>query len=102
VPLEVEVEPPADIVAFAREHEGRGLLVAAPRFVTGLVRENGALPLGPVWRRARVLLRPEWSGRQIRNVLTGESVRPEVIDGRWSLLARDLLAHCPVALLVLG
>ena len=99
VPLEAEAEPPAEIIAFAREHDDLGAIVVAPRFVSGLIAETGGLPLGPAWRGARVLLRLERQPHQLRNVLTGEIVRPEVVDGRWSLRIGDLLANCPVALL---
>jgi (1->4)-alpha-D-glucan 1-alpha-D-glucosylmutase len=103
--LEVEIDSradAADIVGFVREHDEQGVMVVVPRFVAGLLPGDGAFPLGQAWSSARVLLRPEWPHHQIRNVLTGEIVRPELIDGRWSLLVRDLMAHCPVALLVFG
>jgi (1->4)-alpha-D-glucan 1-alpha-D-glucosylmutase len=99
VPLDVEVEPPAEIVAFARELDDQHVMVVAPRFVAGLLSADGTLPIGPVWRDARVRLRPDWPNRPLRNVLTGEMFQPDVIDGRGTFFVREVLAHCPVALL---
>lgn len=82
------------VVAFARERGERRVLVVAPRFSTGLVKD-GRYPLGEtVWHETRVLP-PAGSRLRWRDALTGETVQ-----GEEALWLREVLHYFPVALLI--
>jgi (1->4)-alpha-D-glucan 1-alpha-D-glucosylmutase len=94
LPLDTSGAFGTNLVAFAREAEGRWALAVAPRFLTALVRE-GQAPLGKgVWQDTAVHLPPEapanWS-----DVFTGQRCRSE---GR--IAVGEALSHFPVALLI--
>jgi (1->4)-alpha-D-glucan 1-alpha-D-glucosylmutase len=77
--LTVEGPLARHVVAFARRHEGRTLIVLAGRLFTGIARPATAgaapaLPDAAAWRGTRVLL-PEGLGKpSLDNVLTGETL----------------------------
>jgi len=85
------------VVAFAREHGGELAIAAVPRFSYTLMKGREEPPIGPVWGDAQLPLPPQAKGRQLRNVLTGESL----IAGK-SILCRELFGAFPVALLIVG
>jgi (1->4)-alpha-D-glucan 1-alpha-D-glucosylmutase len=67
------------VVAFARRHEGRTLIVLAGRLFTGVARPAtaGAVPVLPAaaaWRGSRVLLPEGFDKPEVSNVLTGETL----------------------------
>ena len=58
-------------------------------------------PLGEaVWQDTTLLVPDMGPPRPWHNVLTGESVRGAVEEGHTTLAVAQLLAHCPVALLM--
>jgi len=98
LPLETEGEHADRLIAFAREHEGRHVLSAAPRLFTALLPEGRTQPLDQVWADTR-LRAPEEAGTRYRNILTGEAIQVERIEGRPWLYAAQIFASFPVALL---
>jgi (1->4)-alpha-D-glucan 1-alpha-D-glucosylmutase len=98
-PLLAEGERCRHLVAFARRHEGRWLLVAVPRWVSGLVGAHQAPVGAAVWAATWVPL-PEGAPRRWRDAFTGDEVL--AADGERRLAAGTLLAAFPVALLHAG
>jgi (1->4)-alpha-D-glucan 1-alpha-D-glucosylmutase len=81
--LTVEGPLARHVVAFARRHEGRMLVVIAGRLFAGIARnetEGGApvLPDMAAWRGTRVVLPEGLGSARLANVLTGEAL---VADG---------------------
>jgi len=66
------------VVAFARRHEGRWLVVVAGRLFAGIAREAESsapmLPDAAAWRGTRVALPEGLEGVRLENVLTGEAL----------------------------
>ncbi len=57
VPLMAEGDVADNVVAFARRHEEREVIVAVPRLVAGLTRKSLSDPIGPdVWGDARLMI----------------------------------------------
>jgi len=94
VPLYADGGREENIVAFALQGGGRGLVVVAPRLFANLMRETDLAPLGATAWGDSALQLPEGS---YENVLTGESHK---VKGK--VLVADLLATFPVALLSSG
>jgi (1->4)-alpha-D-glucan 1-alpha-D-glucosylmutase len=94
-PLEISGPHSERLVAFARSTADAMLIVVVPRLIAALLDDAG-LPLPPAsaWGDTRVTL-PEVPGGRLHDLLTGET-RDARSDG---LLASDLLATFPVALL---
>jgi (1->4)-alpha-D-glucan 1-alpha-D-glucosylmutase len=84
------------VVAFTRSHEGETAIVAAPRLPYTLMKGSLHAPQGAVWGNVQLVLPEEASGRQFRNVLTGEVITPRREN---TLLCREVFARFPVALL---
>jgi (1->4)-alpha-D-glucan 1-alpha-D-glucosylmutase len=91
VPLYADGGREENVVAFALQGGGRGLVAVAPRLFATLMRETDLAPLGATAWGDSALALPEGS---YENVLTGESHK----GGKIRLA--DLLASFPVALLV--
>jgi len=94
-PLHAAGEREHHVCSFARGLEGQFSLTAVPRFSYTLMKGRLAPPLGDAWGNTELLLpadAPEW----MENVLTGELLRT---TPQRTLLARDLFANFPLALL---
>jgi (1->4)-alpha-D-glucan 1-alpha-D-glucosylmutase len=88
------------VCAFARHHEGHGLIVAVPRFFTRLIPDPQTPPLGgAVWADTWLPVPAAWTHRHYHNLLTGEAVTPLRRGEHTALAAEEVFAHCPVALL---
>jgi (1->4)-alpha-D-glucan 1-alpha-D-glucosylmutase len=98
-PLETETIT-GGLVAFARARERQVVLVAVPRFVAGIVREDAPFALGrAAWKTSRVMLPADLADRVFRHEVTGAEVRP-IRSGEESwLFAGQIFSHFPVALL---
>ncbi|WP_260590745.1 malto-oligosyltrehalose synthase [Variovorax sp. DXTD-1] len=77
--LAVEGPLARHVVAFARRHEGRTLVVMAGRFFAGVARSEAdggtpALPDVDAWRGTRVVLPDGLGSAGLTNVLTGEAL----------------------------
>ncbi|MDH6594967.1 (1-_4)-alpha-D-glucan 1-alpha-D-glucosylmutase [Variovorax sp. TBS-050B] len=79
--LAVEGPLARHVVAFARRHEGRMLIVLAGRLFTGIARAGAdgvpKLPEGSAWRGTTLRLPAGLEGAVLENVLTGETLRTE-------------------------
>jgi (1->4)-alpha-D-glucan 1-alpha-D-glucosylmutase len=99
-PIEVEGNDAANIVAFARAHEGAAAVVVAPRLLTRLATGGNLLrPVGGVWAGSRLPVPLAAPGDRLRNVFTGEELAVEASGGGPSLPLERVLGSFPVALL---
>ncbi len=100
VPLAAGGSKGEHLCAFARVRDGKQVIVVVPRW---LARLAGGLETTGVdtaqWAQAWVGVERLPSGTGYRSVLTGERLHPAQRDGARVLLAEDLFAHFPVALL---
>jgi (1->4)-alpha-D-glucan 1-alpha-D-glucosylmutase len=66
------------VIAHARHYEGKGVIIAVPRFACSLMRGEVALPLGHAWKDWTLSLSPELHGADLpasyRNIFTGETM----------------------------
>jgi (1->4)-alpha-D-glucan 1-alpha-D-glucosylmutase len=100
VPLATEVSVKADVVAFARVHEGTPVLFVAPRLCAPIVDAEHPLPIGGgAWKTSRVLLTSELARRTFRHELTGAEIRPTVAESKAWLYAGQIFEHMPVGIL---
>lgn len=94
VPLETEGRYKDNIIAFARDHRPDWVITVAPRFLTGLVKEN-QLPLGAeVWEDTRIIL-PADAPSKWDNGMTGISLK-----GGRTMAVGDILKHFPCSFLI--
>jgi (1->4)-alpha-D-glucan 1-alpha-D-glucosylmutase len=101
LPADVIGERREHIGAFVRRQNGVVAVAAAPRLMTHLVPNMSELPLGgAVWQDTRLLLPGIEPGRRLRDVLTGEELLAGEHEGQAALMAADVLASFPVALLL--
>ncbi|MGD2073832.1 MAG: malto-oligosyltrehalose synthase [Gammaproteobacteria bacterium] len=93
--------PRADhICAFARQHQGVTIVVAAARWFARLTHnEPDALPERRLWEGTAVALAETPAADGYRNLLTGETVPLQEQQDGPRLSAADLFASFPVALL---
>lgn len=95
LPLEL-LGPQADhVVAFARMHGERAVIVATPRLVSGLTGELGRMPCGEDWRGGKLRLPESLQGRSWRHLYSGVTV---TVDEELEVEA--LLGDFPVGLLI--
>jgi (1->4)-alpha-D-glucan 1-alpha-D-glucosylmutase len=101
IPLATHGEKVEYLCAFARQHEGRTIIVVAPRLYARLCGpEWKQAPLGKdVWSDTWIEVPVEMGSRPCHNLFTGEQLRPDISDGKTGFSAGVVLAHFPVALL---
>jgi (1->4)-alpha-D-glucan 1-alpha-D-glucosylmutase len=97
LPLRVDGARENHICAFARRREGDLAVVVAPRLFKTLQLECGG-EVGAVWQGNRLEVP---AAGDYRNVLTGECHAAELEQGRFWLPLEGILAHFPVALLMM-
>ncbi|MCF7202491.1 malto-oligosyltrehalose synthase [Pseudomonas sp. JM10B5a] len=96
LPLEVEGAQAGRILAFAREHQGRWLLVVVPRLAAGLIGEQRRPCIAAErWEDTRILLPEALDGRELQRLFRPAAVRSE----RASLEVGQLLDGLPIAVL---
>jgi (1->4)-alpha-D-glucan 1-alpha-D-glucosylmutase len=82
------------VIAFARAHQNRRSIIVAPRFLTGLVKEN-QYPLGlSVWRDTAITFGEKAASRW-KNIFTAET-----LGAKSSCKVGNILQHFPCALLI--
>jgi len=96
-----------NLFAFAREHEGRTLIVVVPRLLgrlagSAMAGGSGNLVSRLDWGDASIELPEHLASLGYRNYLTGEPVGVTSVDNSPLLMADPLFAGFPVALLVSG
>ena len=99
-PVVVRGEKREHACAFSRMRGGELALVVTPRLPVGLTQGSERPPLGrDLWKDTRLELEEESGRRSFQNVLTGETVAVEEVDGKLCLLVGEVLREFPVALL---
>ncbi len=100
VPLATDLTVSGGLVAFARIHEDRAVMFAAPRLNAGLVADGFVAPIGvDCWKTSRIMLPAEFADRTFRNELTGEDVKPTVTGSETWLFAGQIFRQVPVGML---
>jgi len=101
-PLEAEGERKANVVAFARQREGRYALALAPRLVAGCMGDDALIPpIGPaVWGQTCLLLPDTIVAKSWRNLLTDTTLEVADHEGRASISLAEAFDVVPLALLV--
>jgi (1->4)-alpha-D-glucan 1-alpha-D-glucosylmutase len=89
-----------NVVAFARHHEGHGIVCAATRWYRGLIDGPDERPCGTSWSDTVLTLPGGKAARRFRDLLSGVTIASSAIDGDKTLACADLFAHWPVALLI--
>jgi (1->4)-alpha-D-glucan 1-alpha-D-glucosylmutase len=90
----------APLVAFARRHQDRAVVVIAPRQASKLAKDR-SWPTGAAWGDARLILPPDLAARSWRDLLSGRTIgdeQPKTGTGRIRLA--DVLDPLPVGWLV--
>jgi len=102
VPLTVSGNRSEHVVAFAREHEGRTVMIAVPRLCASLLSENrDTICDEMLWEDTRVeLIGP--SPTCFHNFFTGECIPAQTSGDRHFLPFSKLFRHFPAVLLVPG
>ncbi|HEX4263618.1 MAG TPA: malto-oligosyltrehalose synthase [Verrucomicrobiae bacterium] len=98
-PLSVVGEKQEHLCAFAREWNGKKVIVVVPRLVFGLTRGGEVPPLGEFWKDTVLMLPQSRAGSSFRNVLTGETMVAIEKKGDAALEAGRVLRNFPIALL---
>jgi (1->4)-alpha-D-glucan 1-alpha-D-glucosylmutase len=97
-PLQVEGEHKDHVFAFARVHEGRGVIVVLPRWTARLMRGETSLPLGDVWADTKVVIGATPSGMFEETLaVQPAAIEPEGEDR--SLRVAQLFAKFPLSVL---
>jgi (1->4)-alpha-D-glucan 1-alpha-D-glucosylmutase len=100
-PLSASDSGDPHVVAFARRHADKNVVVAVPRFVATLQRGQTRLPLGrESWGSDFLRLPARLEEVELVNVFTGERSCPVARDGQAVLPLAQLFHSWPVAMLV--
>jgi (1->4)-alpha-D-glucan 1-alpha-D-glucosylmutase len=100
IPLPAQGEQAESVVAFQRMVNGRRVIVAAPRLLYRLLREEAPAPLGrKVWGETAIVLPADTPARSYRNIFTGETLAAEEAPGGPILALARVFRQFPVALL---
>ncbi len=101
IPLEVKGKFAEHLCAFARRHDGRQLIVAAPRWFARLLGGEEIFPLGEkVWVDTCIEMPGPCRGIKCRDVFTGRWVAHCEEEDLIRLPAAEIFSHLPVALLL--
>jgi (1->4)-alpha-D-glucan 1-alpha-D-glucosylmutase len=99
-PLQVTGQKRGHVCSFARISQEQAVVAVAPRLVVGLTGGTELQPLGrEVWGETALSLPGRWNRGAWRNVLTDETLKPNVVDGKPMLEISEVLKAFPVALL---
>lgn len=97
-PLQVEGERKEHVFAFARVHEGRGVIVVLPRWTARLMRGESILPLGDVWGDTTVVIGAALGGA-FEETLAVQPVTVEPEGEERSVRVAQLFARFPLSVL---
>ena len=88
------------VCAFARQGEGKVVLVIVPRFLAHLNQGAEGNPFGnQAWRDSWIVVTEEISGNKFHNILTDERIEVVERDGKRALTLDRVFANFPVAML---
>ncbi len=100
LPLVLKGSKAGNVCAFARRKNGVLTITAVPRFLTGLISGNSAVPFGKgVWDDTMLMLPNEMPGGTYRNVFTGELLTAGAQNREEGIVVADIFGNFPVALL---
>ena len=100
IPSDARGQRAAHIVAFAREYQGRTVIVVVPRLCAGLLGENlDSICDEALWGDTTIEIPPS-PGNCYHNLFTGECILPSKIEEKFVLSVSQLLRHFPVAVLI--
>jgi (1->4)-alpha-D-glucan 1-alpha-D-glucosylmutase len=100
VPLVAEGTFQNHLCAFARQKNGKSILVVVPRFLTRMIKDVSEMPLGrDVWGETFVLVPDDISGNAFHNIFTGEKIEGIDRNGKRRLPIGQVFANYPVAVL---
>jgi (1->4)-alpha-D-glucan 1-alpha-D-glucosylmutase len=100
LPLTAKGYRAGNVCAFARRKNGASMIIAVPRFLTGLISGTGAVPFGKgVWEDTMLMLPEAVQGGIYRNVFTGELLTASAESKERGILVADIFGSFPVALL---
>ncbi len=101
LPLEAQGEIADHVVALARRHGNDVILAVVPRFANRLINPDDPVAIGNERFRATSLILPQqWRQYHFRNLFTGETLKAVAQDHGAALPLAEVLANCPVAILV--
>ena len=100
LPLSATGEHAERVLAFARQHDAKALIVVVPRLVTPLL-EACEIPLPPAgaWKDTELQIHAELQGRGAADQLSGSH---RVLPASGALPVGELLGEFPVAALLVG
>jgi len=102
LPLVVEGTKADHVVAFVRMSPNSNVLVVVPHLVAGLLDDADVPPIGErVWQDTDIVLPFCTCSDKYRNMLTGEVLETQKIDGGEKISVSSALADFPVAVCVL-
>ncbi len=100
IPVESRGPRKDHVCSFARSNANKGVLVIAPRFVSGLIHGINEAPLGEkIWGETCIIIPHEISADGFRDVFSGEKVIASRKYGERVLYIREVLKHFPFAML---
>jgi (1->4)-alpha-D-glucan 1-alpha-D-glucosylmutase len=98
-PLQVAGDAKDHVLAFARKHEERCVIVVLSRWTARLMKGELAPPIGAVWADTTINSTPRCALQPMRDLFTGQSVDPATNDAP-TLRVADVLKSLPFAVLV--
>lgn len=101
LPLNVAGERADNVMAFARQNNGRCSITVAPRLVAGLMEPELKWPINSVWEGAYIILPPRLSVKgTLHDQFTQQPVPITMRDGQPTLDMAHVFVLWPLALLV--
>ncbi len=88
-----------NVCAFARQREGKVVLIIVPRFLAHLTRVDEDPLGGKAWGDSSIILPADITGEKFGNVFTGETMEVIHGDGMKQLPLSEVFANFPVAML---
>lgn len=100
LPLPAAGEAAEHLIAVARLATGRAAIAIAPRWVTSLGKSAQPWPLGrTTWGETTLPWPADRPGAVLCNLLTGQRITPQQVDGQQRIVIAEALQRLPVALL---
>jgi (1->4)-alpha-D-glucan 1-alpha-D-glucosylmutase len=100
-PLDAKGERADHVIALGRLHEGTASLAVVPRFSSRLTSAGAPVRVTPEsWQATFLSLPAEWNRLSFTNIFTHEAMKPVTLDGDVGVPVGDVLAGCPVAILL--
>jgi (1->4)-alpha-D-glucan 1-alpha-D-glucosylmutase len=99
LPLESGGSKKQHICAFARVHEDQAVITVVPRLLATFTQDVKNPPIGDMWEDSWIAVPPWPTLRAYRQVLTGDTLATESVNGRRVVPLSRVFRHCPLGLL---